>query len=90
MALIKYHKIGTLVGSELGCTYTCNDNSVSTFLKHTGNVARVARATFAVAVKDMKADQGVLPDHPVGFSVEDLVNGVDSEMEFVFGLIRRW
>ena len=25
----------------------------------------------------MKADQGVMPDYPVLFSVDDLVNGVD-------------
>jgi len=87
VALIKYHKIGTIVGSELGCTFTCNDAAVNTVLKNTGNVARIARATFAVAVKDMKADQGVLPDYPVDFSVEDLVSGEDSELDLVFDLI---
>lgn len=88
VALINYHKIGTIVGSELGCTYTCNDNAVSIVMEHTGNLARVARSVFAVAVDGMEADQGVMPDYPVGFSVEDLVDGVDSRMEFVLGLIR--
>jgi hypothetical protein len=87
VALLKYHKIGTLIGSELGCTYTCNDNSISVVLKNTGNIARVARNVFAVAVEGMKADRGVLPDHPVAFSVDDLINGVDSEMEYARKLI---
>ncbi|MCP4290787.1 MAG: hypothetical protein GY780_03010 [bacterium] len=89
VSLIKYHKIGTTIGSELGCTYTCNDSAVNVVLEHTGNLARIARATYAVAVKDMKADQGVQPDHQVDFSVDDLINGVDSEMEFTFDLIRQ-
>jgi len=87
VSLLKYHKIGIIVGSELGSTFTCNDNCVQISLKHTGNLAKVARTTFSTGVEDMKADQGVLPDYPVIFSIKDLINNVDSEMELIGKLI---
>lgn len=86
--MIKYHGIGTIIGSELGCTYTCNGSAVSVVLKNTGNTARVAHAIYAVAVEGMEADRDVLPDHHVDFLATDLANGMDSEMEFTFDLIR--
>ncbi len=89
VALIKYHQIGTIIGSELGCTFTCNDSAVNVVLKNTGNVARIARATYVVAVEDMRADRGVLPDLPVAFSVTDLVDGIDTEIEFTMDLIQQ-
>jgi hypothetical protein len=88
VALIKYHKIGKIIGSEHGCTFTCNDNSTQIYLKNTGHLANIARSTFAVAVDGMRADQGVMPDLPVAFSVANFINGVDTEMEFALGLIQ--
>ena len=87
VSLIKYHKIGLIVGSELGSTYTCNDNKMRVHLKHTRLTLSVARSTFTTAVENMKADQGVLPDYPIDFSVDDLVKGVDTEMGFIIKMI---
>jgi C-terminal processing protease CtpA/Prc len=89
VSLIKYHKIGVIVGSELGSTYTCNDACVYTSLRHTRLTAKIARSTFTTAVENMKADQGVLPDYPIGFSVDNLVNGIDTEMKFIFEMINK-
>jgi hypothetical protein len=87
VSLIKYHKIGKIVGSELGSTFTCNDGCVRISLKHTENLVTVARITFIAAVEGMKADQGVMPDYPVIFSIEDIMKNIDSEMELVVQLI---
>ena len=89
VSLIKYHKIGLIVGSELGSTYTCNDNKMRVPLKHTRLTLSVARSIFTTAVENMKADQGVLPDYPIGFSVDNLVKGIDTEMEFIIKEINK-
>lgn len=89
VALIKYHKIGIIVGSELGSTFTCNDGSVYTTLENTELLAKIARTIYTVAVEGLKPDQGILPDYPVEFSVEAMINGVDSEMEVILDLIKQ-
>ncbi len=85
-ALLKYHGIGKLVGSETGATYTCNDASKTTVLKNTGLQVNIPRRTFAAAVYNMPDDRGVLPDFPVETSVNDLITGVDGIMEYTIGL----
>ncbi len=87
VSLLKYHQIGKIIGSELGSTFTCNDNCVYVTLKNTGYLAKIARSTFSTAVKGMRADQGVLPDIPVAFFIKDHVDGVDSALETIKKMI---
>jgi len=85
-ALLKYHGIGKLVGSETGATFTCNDASKTTVLKYTGLEVNVPRRTFATAVYNLPDDQGILPDFPVETSVLDLVNGEDGIINYTMEL----
>jgi len=82
LALAKFHKIGTLIGTEAGGTYTCNDNSQTFELPHTKLSLRVARNTFQVAVNGFPKDKGVMPDITISPSLEDLINGKDRVVEF--------
>jgi len=81
-ALLKYHNIGTLIGEETGGTYTCNDGSRSYQLKNTRIQGHIASKTFAVEVHDLPRNRGIIPDHPVVQSPEDLANGIDTALEY--------
>ncbi len=87
-ALLKYHDIGTLIGSETGGTYTCNDAKKTIPLRNTGLNLQIARGTFAVAVRGMDRARGVIPDLKVSQSIEDLINGRDTVLEYAIELLR--
>ena len=85
-ALLKYHKIGTFVGTEAGGTYTCNGAVREIKLSHTGFIAVVNRRSFAAAVDGFPNDRGILPDHFVMPRIEDLVQGRDTQKEYALQL----
>jgi C-terminal processing protease CtpA/Prc len=87
--LLKFHGIGTLVGSETGGTFTCNDDKKVMHLKNTRFNLRVARGSFRVAVDGMDKGRGVIPDHRVERTIEDVLEGEDAAMTFTLDLIRR-
>lgn len=87
-AVLDYHNIGQFVGIETGGTYTCNDASKEIVLDHTGIRINMPRMTFTAAVYDMPRTHGILPDHPVEQSVEDLVAGRDTIKEYALQLAR--
>jgi hypothetical protein len=87
-ALLKYHDIGTLIGSETGGTYTCNDAKKMVILKNTGLNLQIARGTFAVAVQNMDRARGVIPDLQIDQSVSDLIQGKDTVLEYALKLLR--
>ena len=86
-ALMKYHNIGTFVGSETGGTYTCNDAVKITTLENSQLQAQIARATFRVEVQGMRRDRGIQPDHIVEPRIEDVINGTDTVKEYVLKLL---
>ena len=88
LGLLKYHKIGTLIGEETGATYVCHDAHNSFVLKHTRFQVWVATGTFASAVQDLPRDRGILPDIPVFQTPEDIASGRDTVLEHTLSLIR--
>jgi len=88
-SLLKYYELGTFIGEETGATYTCNDASHDTKLKHTGYRLQSARATFATAVIGFPLDQGILPEHPVHQSVEEVIMNKDAVLEYALQLIKQ-
>jgi hypothetical protein len=86
-ALLKYHKIGTFVGTEAGGTYTCNGASKEITLSNTGVIVGICRKAFAAAVEDFPKDRGILPDHSVIPRIGDLVAGRDVQKEYALALL---
>ena len=82
-ALLKYHKIGKLVGSEGGSTYKCNAKVDEFALKNTHMIVNIARQTYTAAVKNMDKTKGVEPDYKVEQTYKDFLNGKDTVMEFI-------
>ena len=68
-------------------TYTCNDASHDTNLKHTGYRLQSARGTFATAVIGFPLDKGILPEHPVRQSVDEVIKNHDAVLEYTLDLI---
>jgi C-terminal processing protease CtpA/Prc len=88
-SLLKYHRIGVLIGEELGSTYTCNDNSQNLVLKNTGFKVKMPTQSYAVAVENIPDDRGILPDYVVAATIEDVLSGKDTVFEFALNLIRK-
>lgn len=88
-SLLKYYRLGTFIGEETGGTYTCNDASHDTRLKHTGFRLQSARGTFATAVTGFPVDRGILPEHPVRQSVDDVIMNHDAVLEYTLQLIKQ-
>ncbi len=88
-ALLKEHAIGTLIGSETGGTYECNDASREVRLKNSGLAVTIARMTFTAAVKTLPRYRGVLPDYPVEPGIADYLSGKDPVLERAFALIKK-
>jgi C-terminal processing protease CtpA/Prc len=88
-SLLKYHNIGTFVGVETGGTYTCNDASKMIELDNTRIYVNSARGTFASAVEGFEEDRGVIPDIMIESRIEDLINGIDTELEYVLSELIR-
>lgn len=82
-ALLKYHKIGRLIGAETGSTYTCTGNVRYLNLKNTRLILGTAREQrYSVAVDHMDRRSGVSPDYPVEQSQNDLVSAKDTVLDF--------
>jgi len=87
--LLKYHQVGSFIGTELGSTYTCTGNATYPPLKNTGIMVGTARVRrYTAAVQGMDPMRGILPDYPVELSQKDIIEGNDPVMEFAFSLIK--
>ncbi len=81
LSLLKYHDIGTLVGSETSGGYKCSDASRTVTLRNTGLRFRYSTAVFQTAVEGFKAGTGIEPDIYVNRTVADYVNGNDPVLD---------
>lgn len=86
-SMVRHLDLGTFIGEIGGGTYRCNDNSTSLNLSHTGIYLNVARTTYETAVPDHDVSEGFAPDHRVVPTIDDILNGVDSQMSYVLQLI---
>ena len=88
-SLLRYYGLGTFIGEETGATYTCNDASHDTKLKHTGYRLQSARGSFATAVIGFSPDKGILPDQPVRQSIDEVIMNHDAVLEYTLQLIKQ-
>jgi C-terminal processing protease CtpA/Prc len=87
-ALLKYHKIGKIVGTPSGATYKCNagrDTEIT--LEHSRIILTFGRSTFAAAVNGMDKSKPIMPDYPVQLTYKDFINGKDTCLETAMKLI---
>lgn len=88
-ALLKYHKIGKLVGEEGGSTYKCNAKTKEVKLDNTKMLVYVPQETFSAAVEGMDKTKGVEPDYYVEQTYKDFLSRTDTAMDFTLDLIKK-
>lgn len=87
-ALLKYNKIGKIVGTPSGATYKCNaGRNTEITLDHSRIILTFGRSTFAAAVTGMDKSKPVMPDYPVQVTYQDFLNGRDVFMKTALMLI---
>lgn len=85
--LLKFHKIGMLIGTETGGTYECNDARQMFELRNTRLRLFVARMTFTAAVEGLPRFRGIVPDIAVDPGISDYLSGLDPAKERALSLI---
>jgi C-terminal processing protease CtpA/Prc len=87
--LLKYHRLVTFVGTELGSTYTCTGNVMYPTLNNTHLILGTARERrYSAAVRGMDPMRGVIPDHLVRTKQEDIINGQDAQLNYIMNLVQ--
>ncbi|MGB0521800.1 MAG: S41 family peptidase [Flammeovirgaceae bacterium] len=82
LALVKANELATLVGEELGSSFSCNDNGTWVTLSKTKLRVRMARETVQVAVDGAaKKGRGILPHYEVRPTVDDWLQKKDVVLE---------
>jgi hypothetical protein len=80
LSLLKYHRIGTLVGTASSGGYMCSDASRNATLANTGLRLRFSTRVFNAAVEGQKPGIGVQPDVRIGWTLNDYLEGNDPVM----------
>ena len=89
LSLVKQKDSATLIGEEAGSNYVCTANQRrGVRLSNTGISFSVARNTYLTTAQDFPEDRGILPDHNVVQSIEDLLNHQDTVMNYTLALIK--
>lgn len=87
-SLIKKYNFGIFIGTETGATYTCNANQTRFNLEKTGLLVSIARGTYQTTADHLPDDRGIVPDHEVEPILSDVLQNIDTEMEFIFNLLK--
>jgi transposase len=85
-------KRATFIGEESGGGYYGNTSGPGSILRlpHTKLQAYVPLMTYYMAVQGYKAaSHGVVPDHPVKYTIEELLEGMDKERAVALDLARK-
>jgi hypothetical protein len=91
-AIAHHHRRATFVGRETGGGYYGNTSGffVVAVLPHTGIEIATPQWDYHMAVSGYPfKDRGVLPDHEVVPTIDDILRQRDAEMEFTLELIRK-
>lgn len=89
MSLVKVLKLGTIIGEELGSNQFCSAGSTSCRLKNTKINYYIANNTHISTATSQPDEKGILPDHFVHQSIDDVIHRKDVVKEFAFGLLKR-
>jgi len=88
MSLVKVLKLGTIIGEELGSNQFCSAGSISCRLKNTKLSYYIANNTHISTATSLPDEKGILPDHYLHQSIDDVINRKDVVKEFALGLLK--
>jgi hypothetical protein len=90
-SVIHFHKKALFVGEECGAGYYGNTSGFvpTLILPHTQIRVRIPLVRYTMAVSGYAKDRGIIPDYPVIPTIKDILNGKDTELDFVIKLIKK-
>ncbi len=91
-SLMHYHKKAVFVGEECGAGYYGNTSGImpTLTLPITKLRVRIPIVRYHMAVSGYDhPDRGIIPDYPFTRTIEDHLNGKDTEMDYVLNLIEK-
>lgn len=86
VSLLKYHRVGKLVGIITGSNYSCTHGESRYKLRNTGMLLRMSKERFTSSVKGQKRDEGIYPDIKIDITLEDLLDERDIQLEKALAL----
>lgn len=89
ISLLKYHKIGTLIGADTGSSYACTANVKIIELKNTKINVEMATSAFKTAVKGLEDSRTITPDFRVTPTINDYINNKNVARDFAIDLIKK-
>lgn len=92
VAAARTHQLGTIIGEETGAAYEGGNSGTFVGLTLTHSKIRIGipLVYYTNATRQpFEKGHGVLPDHRVTDNMDNILQGIDTQKEFVFGLIRR-
>ncbi|MFC2158321.1 S41 family peptidase [Acidobacteriota bacterium] len=89
-SLMHFHKKAVFIGEECGAGYYGNTSgSMPTLiLPHTKILVGVPLMRYTMAVDGYPKDRGIIPEFPVEPTIEDLLNGQDTVLNYALKLIK--
>lgn len=91
-SLMHYHTKAVFVGEECGAGYYGNTSGImpTLTLPQTKLRVRIPMVRYHMAVSGYDyPDRGIIPDYPYSRSLQDHLNGKDTEMDYVLSLIEK-
>ena len=91
-ALLHYHREATFIGEETGGAYYGNNagDFINLTLPNTRIRIRIPIRSSIMSVSNYPfPDRGVIPDFELEPEIEDILQGVDRELDFTIDLIKR-
>ena len=86
-SIVKENNFGTFIGDETGSTYTCNDNHKQYLLKNTKFGLTTARRTYKTTATSFSNKHGIIPDHFVIPTIDNILNNTDTVLNYTLKLI---
>jgi hypothetical protein len=89
-SLIHFHKKAVFIGEECGAGYYGNTSGFmpTLTLPNTKIRIRIPMIRYTMSVSGFPRDRGIIPDHQVSPTIEDLLNQKDTVLEFTIDLIK--
>ncbi len=86
-SLLRYHEVGVFIGEETGGSFICHGGYKEESLGHTGTSLLLPHTVYKTDVQDLPLGQGLLPDHFVRPSIQDLLEDRDPVFDRAVALI---
>lgn len=90
-SIIHFHKKATFIGEECGSGYYGNTSGMGETLTLPNTKIRIAipLVRYAMAVKDYPKNRGIIPQHQVSTTINDLLKDNDPQLEYTLKLIKK-